>query len=104
MERWIPPWMFKMNALNRIDPQSGEASMTSHESRDGWLVDLQSGRAVSAAWGEVEFRPLPDASIRIDAIRPADASVDLVQMIGLAMTAIGSRLKAGHLDPQRSIH
>lgn len=69
------------------------------EAGDEWLVGLPSGRAVCAAWGEVGFRPLPDGSIRIDSIRPADVSVDLVEMIRRAMTAIGR-----HLGPGRHIH
>lgn len=93
-----------MNAMLRIDPQSGEPSMTRPDLRREWRVDLQSGLAVSAAWGEVEFRPLPDGSIRIDAIRPADASVDPVELIRRAMIAIAGCLNSGSPAPGRHIH
>ena len=66
------------------------------DGRQAWRVDLQGGRAICAAWGEIEFLALADGSIRIDAIRPADASVDLVELIGLAMAAIGRHLAPGH--------
>ena len=74
--------------MTRPEPRAGQGQ--------AWLVDLPGGRAIAAAWGEIEFVPFADGSIRIDAIRPADASVDLVELITRAMTAIGRHLAPGH--------